>query len=1082
MPPHSATALLQALGQSDLADFDTTFLHQHEESTIRMGDMKKAQLATPEWNNALLYSLSESLGRQVYIALYKLFRLHFNKSTIPHRLNVKTHVFKKELQEYIPTQIEDRLRIETIIYVELSIVDHNNALVNAYDYARLPKDLFFTQPDKVMSPEEMSTKRILDISATLQCPSNGWQEEKEACLRCARRMSTKTDQTESRIMHMLPELHRTENGDALISFRSGVANIQFKINCYCGHKKEKEGFVIRFDSQSDASIASHVTLPLMFYHQNKNRVASRALAAAAKAQSKGEQQQQQQVEQSTATRNVVKSVTSKTKRESRSKLGSHPIGQQHQIPSPPNSLLDSPIEWSSSPEMDDFMDSSDTPFTVPSPPPPDPLISLFPDSVVQEQQQQPTIALISHMTPSSGPVRGGTLVTIHGTGFPVGEVVYVCFGENMVPIFAQRDHMLECVTPASNKADTVPVFAMNTVETNVAQATFTYVDDNEKELIKLALQRMMNISARVEGPLDNVLGRANEFALWSDLLQGDDSSLSVNSTTCTTLEKMVLQSFEILDSPTTKNIEGISVVNTTGHTMLHLAVALQYESLAKDLLLRSIDVAVQDKNGLTALDWARRLNNETMVELLSGTSAPVVAGVKLAYTAEHDEVAHVLQSSVSPSSRPTATDQSNVDYGQGGIAAHEAIQVNRTPPKDTVVDLAAHVDPHMTVEWEGFGQGPGNNVALTSRVEYGFLETSQPEEDTFVQQARKDTARLVGEMMAMDQDKPLTAHQQQQDPQTQYRKTVSAIPTTDDLMTDNVHVQEGHSPAVVCRLPIGGEQVGQAGIIVNSHHKNIAISIVDPATNPVDSSLPSARSSPVGSFDRTAPLAQDVVATEGSPGWWDEFLPAAAGVASAGQQQSSAPGCIQSIQSTARIDDPVVELREPTTTTTTTTTLTPTAGPTGIAGIVDDVDVVVGGVVDLEDDDQDHNRHGPLRQLQLVEQENPVVQAAQNSGAVVAQGSDQQEGVIVVVQETGSSAGGSHNSATNQAVVQSSRNDVESEPLLFLGGLPVTLSPRPNRTGVAAVSSNNKDESSSSGSDRTRDGNINTGAGSEDEA
>lgn len=114
-------------------------------------------------------------------------------------MNVKTHVFKKELQEYVPTQIEDRLRIETIIYVELSIVDHNNNLINAYDFARLPKDLFFSQPDKIMSPEEMATKRIIDIAATLQCPSNNWQEEKEACLRCARRMSAKLDQTESRV-------------------------------------------------------------------------------------------------------------------------------------------------------------------------------------------------------------------------------------------------------------------------------------------------------------------------------------------------------------------------------------------------------------------------------------------------------------------------------------------------------------------------------------------------------------------------------------------------------------------------------------------------------------------------------------------------------------------------------------------------------------------------------------------------------------------------------------------------------------------------------------------------------------------
>jgi hypothetical protein len=30
-----------------------------------MGDLKKTQLATPEWNDALFYSLTESLGRQV---------------------------------------------------------------------------------------------------------------------------------------------------------------------------------------------------------------------------------------------------------------------------------------------------------------------------------------------------------------------------------------------------------------------------------------------------------------------------------------------------------------------------------------------------------------------------------------------------------------------------------------------------------------------------------------------------------------------------------------------------------------------------------------------------------------------------------------------------------------------------------------------------------------------------------------------------------------------------------------------------------------------------------------------------------
>ncbi|KAG0331640.1 SPT3 Dosage dependent suppressor of Ty-induced promoter mutations-like protein [Podila humilis] len=540
-----------------------------------------------------------------------------------HRLNVKTHVFKKELQEYVPTQIEDRLRIETIIYVELSVVDQEGSTVHSFDYARMPKRLFYTQPDKLMNAQELVSKRVIDIGATLHCPSNDWREEKEACARCARRMSTKLNQDENRIIHLLPEIHRTDEGDALISFRNGVANIQFKINCYCGHKKEKEGFVVRFDPQSDNAIASHVTLPLMFYHQNKNRVASKAAA-----KSLAEQDENQVASPSPSPRNIVKSATSKNKREPRSKpTGNNPLGGQphpQTLPSPPNSLHNSPLEYSISPQLDDFMDSPDFLFTVPSPPPPDPFISLFPelaaDSSQQQQQQSlplPKSAIISHVTPNSGPNRGGTFVTVHGSDFPVGDMMYVCFGESVVPVIPQRDHMLECYTPASAKTETVSVFAMvnNLVAPEPSAATFTYVDDNEKELIKLALQRMMSISARMEGPLDSVLTRANEFTMWSDLLDGNTDIPSLPS--FTNLEQMVLESLRLVDSPLAQNCEGLSIMNKTGHNMLHLSVSLQYEDLARDLIQRGIALDLQDKNGLTALNLSQCLQHESMAELIA---------------------------------------------------------------------------------------------------------------------------------------------------------------------------------------------------------------------------------------------------------------------------------------------------------------------------------------------------------------------------------------------------------------------------------------------------------------------------------
>ncbi|KAF9920909.1 SPT3 Dosage dependent suppressor of Ty-induced promoter mutations-like protein [Linnemannia zychae] len=724
-----------ALGH--LGSIDSSFLQQHQSSL----DEPKPQQMTPEWTPSDLASVKPSEESST-------------KSTEPYRLNVKTHVFKKELQEYVPTQLDDRLRIETIIYVELSIVDQvDGSLVKNYDYVRLPKELFYTQPDKEMTAEEIASKRILSVAASVQCPSNNWQVETEACVRCARRMSAKLEQNESRIIHMIPELYRAENGDALVSFRSGVANLQFKVNCYCGHKKEKEGFVIRFDSVSDSSIASHLTLPLMFYHQNKNRIISRALAAEAKAKAKAEQQLMK-----AQARLAGKAAKSKKTPKSRA------ASERHQIPSPPSSSSSSPMDYSLSPEIGDFMDSADMGYKADAPPPPDPMISLFPEistetSSQHQHQPQPSqqVAMISHMTPSTGPTRGGTLVTVHGSGFTVGEMVYICFGETLVPVIPQHHHMVECFTPAANKAETVAVFALHTTTpTNIpAQATFTYVDDNEKELMKLALQRMMNISARMDGPIDSVLNRANDFALWNDLLSGSSSTESTS--TYSNLENMVMDSFKLLDAPVAKNVEGISITNTTGHTMLHLSIPLQYQDLAKDLIDRGIDLTIQDKNGLTALHWAQRLGDQAMIDLIAeasnfGAPSPVqvadvtssafhgqfnvmnTKNIGVAQTLVPMEISHHTNlfeensySSLNATPPPKILDSPpnvasvpfqdhgplNVYGGNGHCGSPPNVPANVLPPPSVV---GQHSDPGMDFRWSGTPPVAAKSTVMMSAI------------------------------------------------------------------------------------------------------------------------------------------------------------------------------------------------------------------------------------------------------------------------------------------------------------------------------------------------------------------------------
>lgn len=824
-------------------------------------------------------------------------------------------------------------------------------------------------------------------------------------------------------MHMLPELHRTQEGDELISFRSGIANIQFKINCYCGHKREKEGFVIRFDSQSDTSISSHVTLPLMFYHQNKNRVASRALAAAAKAQAKAEQQDQQSV-----ARNIVKSVNSKSKREPRNHGGKGPIGDNnHQIPSPPNSLIDSPTQtWPSSPEMDEFMDSSDLPFTVPSPPPPDPMLSLFHDNTTISEIQPKPQAMITHMTPNSGPTRGGTLVTIHGSNFTVGEVVYVSFGQTLVPIFPQRDHILECFTPAALKADTVPVFVVDAANDSHAvaansnsQITFTYVDDNEKELIKLALQRMMNITARMNGPLDNVLHRANDFALWNDLLEGS-SSLDNSNNVYQNLEKMVLQSLELVDpvssGSSVKNCENLSMVNSTGHTMLHLAVALQYQVLVKDLVDRGVDVELADKNGMTALDWARHVNNDALVALLSGMEvavkdvSPMVTKDLTFATGltKGFEVAQHLQSLENPSvglAHGSPTDS------PGGIVPSG--QLDGSPPGHVKFQgiASGQADPPMNVQWEGFGQGPGPVDALVTVAGSKVLEVNKMLE-LFDGSQRPDESEPVDVYQA-PQDLPdrrevaLAKGQPPQDPNSaiplslvhKYDASLMSAPNQD------------HSPAPQRRLPTAGVVVQSAGVS-QEREMNIPILPVAGAICPIGIPPPVVRQ-PIGDLDHRAPYGQDVVAHQGCTGGvevplkdaqlppWSKDTDMSVGVPgtsfghqSAGIQQHqslSQEHQASRIQSTSRIDLALVAgVRTP---------------------IQQNNDAVVqDGVVDVVNNHYAHaSPAGIVGEVVVMDDvDNEVV----GSSTVV-------EGVSV-----------------KQAAVQSGRFDVSEHPL-FLGGLPV---------------------------------------------
>lgn len=82
-----------------------------------------------------------------------------------------------------------------------------------------------------------------------------------------------------------------------------------------------------------------------------------------------------------------------------------------------------------------------------------------------------------------------------------------------------------------------------------------------------------------------------------------------------------MESFKVLDTPDAKNTESLSISNNTNHTMLHLSVVSKYRMLAKDLILRGIDIHAKDKNGHTAEDLAHLFNDQSMVDIFDSAGA-----------------------------------------------------------------------------------------------------------------------------------------------------------------------------------------------------------------------------------------------------------------------------------------------------------------------------------------------------------------------------------------------------------------------------------------------------------------------------
>lgn len=83
---------------------------------------------------------------------------------------------------------------------------------------------------------------------------------------------------------------------------------------------------------------------------------------------------------------------------------------------------------------------------------------------------------IIRVWPTSGPTTGGTLITVHGSGFSGGESIVCIFGSNQAPATVRSDDELTCLAPrAMSKGSAFLRLTNNGIDMVSAPTNYTYV-------------------------------------------------------------------------------------------------------------------------------------------------------------------------------------------------------------------------------------------------------------------------------------------------------------------------------------------------------------------------------------------------------------------------------------------------------------------------------------------------------------------------------------------------------------------------------------------------------------------------------
>lgn len=227
---------------------------------------------------------------------------------------------------------------------------------------------------------------------------------------------------------------------------------------------------------------------------------------------------------------------------------------------------------------------------------------------------------ILKVLPTEGSTSGGIEISIFGSGFRQGQEVY--FGDSRATTTTYwADSALTCLLPPYHQAGPVPVSVRGPNGQMLSlprpSAQFLYKDESQDQLSALALGVL---SHKLSGSTENV----REFIMRLLNFSGEDNANGPNNFSgggpggyTMNTETQLLKVLDLLDMDDSVNKAKFNLKRkATGHTMLHLSVALGYHRFTAGLLARGANPNVRDVGGYTPLHYAALHDHPELVRRL----------------------------------------------------------------------------------------------------------------------------------------------------------------------------------------------------------------------------------------------------------------------------------------------------------------------------------------------------------------------------------------------------------------------------------------------------------------------------------